>query len=624
MYIDKQTVHGRTYLRLVNRVIDTDENGCTKMRLKTICRLGKLEDLDDGKPDYLERLRQSFADGHPILPQLEQYAVDNGQTVRKCIPEITITFTNTGSKLPRYNFANCLLDAIFGELGLPKLLSRIKAHNSINYDLIGIVRLLVYTRLMWPGSKMNAMERNESFYAPPVRSTKFNPFAVYSALDVLWSNRDRILRTVHNSITNKCGRDTSVLMYDVTNIFFQVDDNDCDTEADGVCVQPGLRKRGVSKEGRKKPIVQVALFVDRDGIPVAIQEFPGNVPDVSTMRPSLETLLQVTGIDRFVFVADRGICSNHNRIALARNGIGYIIAKSIQKSSREVQNWILDDSGWTYESAAFRYKSRIRTIRTKDENGQNYELTQKEIVYWSEKYYRKELEEHSRVVEFFESLQHEDGSIPIEKLEKAYVKKNFHKEVFVRDEDGNLKNESIPKKDLFEKIDRDKLKRDIALLGYYQIVTSELEMPDPEVIKTYKSLVEIEDEFREMKGELEMRPVYVRTPEHISAHLIVCFLALTLMHLIQKRITKAHNLADSEKLWTWGMSGDRVKAALNNWQLVRLAEGYYAFTEEGGEAAAKGVNADLDLLLSAYGISITDTITTKGALKRVKPMGSII
>lgn len=161
----------------------------------------------------------------------------------------------------------------------------------------------------------------------------------------------------------------------------------------------------------------------------------------------------------------------------------------------------------------------------------------------------------------------------------------------------------------------DQLERDVALLGCYVVVTSETDMPDEEIISTYKALVEMEDEFREMKSQLELRPVYVRTPEHISAHIIICFLALLILRLIQTKIVQNNpDLFQSEVQWTCGLSGERVQAALRDWQVAALPGGHFAFTELDHSL----VNADLALIRSTFGIQPPDALYTKRMLKIMK------
>ena len=161
---------------------------------------------------------------------------------------------------------------------------------------------------------------------------------------------------------------------------------------------------------------------------------------------------------------------------------------------------------------------------------------------------------------------------------------------------------------LLSMIDEDKLTEFNELMGYYQIVSSELEMDDMEIIDKYHGLTRIEDQFREMKGTLETRPIWVNTPEHIHAHLLICFMALTMMRVIQYKIKKALPDDKSKDLnWTYGLPGDRFQKALLNWQVERLSDEYYRMVNVDSD--------DLSLILSAMNISIPKDLFTRGQLR---------
>ena len=147
------------------------------------------------------------------------------------------------------------------------------------------------------------------------------------------------------------------------------------------------------------------------------------------------------------------------------------------------------------------------------------------------------------------------------------------------------------------------------LMGYYQVVSSELEMPSTEIIEKYHGLTQIEDQFREMKGTLETRPVYVRTPEHVRAHLMVCFIALTMLRLIQRK-TKAVVPQDPDVKWSYGIPGARVAAALGEWKVDELPGDYYRMLNVTGE--------DMQTILKAYGIEIQAKIYAKGEIREIK------
>ena len=161
-------------------------------------------------------------------------------------------------------------------------------------------------------------------------------------------------------------------------------------------------------------------------------------------------------------------------------------------------------------------------------------------------------------------------------------------------------------------IDEDKLNEFNELMGYYMIATSELDTPDQEIIDKYHGLTQIEDQFREMKGTLEARPVFVNTPEHIHAHLLVCFIALTMMRLVQRRIAMAEPRPDAggDLKWSYGMSGERLSKALREWQVLCQPGEYYQMLNASGE--------DIRRVLSALGVACGSRIYTKGDIAALK------
>lgn len=561
MTIERVINHGIAYLRLTASLGLKKVGGRVVQRRKVVLSLGPMSRHDDGKPDYLRRLRESYRAGRPLIKELEPY-VDGAAKGR-----VTVTF-NAGDPTclgkPR-RMAATILDPVFNALGLDELFASVKFSSKIGYDLTGIVRLLTYGRLLDPASKSATMSQNDRYYRPLVSST--NDDNVYDALDVIQRNAKQIVRRMNTCVTRGTGRGSKVVFYDVTNFFFETARPDPDTmDADGNVIEKGLRKMGVSKEKRRQPIVQLGLFLDDEGIPISFGMFPGNTLDHHTLRPAMEKTVDSPGLKRFVLVADRGMYSGTNMCHVTDAGNGYIVAKSLRKSTRKEIEWAISPLGYDSPDADFRCKSRVveRTVKIaeKDKDGKDVTVTrkfkEKVVVYWSKAFYERELHENASFLSFDEKLS-------------AF-------------------NE---------------------LFGYYQIVTSELDMPEREVIDKYHGLTQIEDLFREMKSTLETRPVYVRTREHIEAHLMVCFIALTMMRLIQRKTKSALGAEFGKDLdWTYGLPGARLANALREWQVTELPGDYYQMLNAS--------DGDIVTLFKAFGIDVPAKIYTKGDLRELK------
>ena len=610
MHIELFTVCNRPYLRLVESRRRLSRNGKPISGKRLVLGLGPLSRHDDGKPGYLDRLRQSFREGRPLIGALKPYV---GEAPKE---EWVMRFRDGDPACdgePK-RLAACVLDPVFSALGLDQLFASVKHASKIRYDLQGLVRLLVYGRILEPASKCATMEQNGKYHEPLVSSP--NPDNVYDALTVIDENAERIFRRMNTCIKRGIGRNPSLVFYDVTNFYFEIAEADEDLlDEAGNVVEKGLRKFGVSKENRKQPIVQIGLFMDDNGIPVSFEMFPGNTLDHHTLRPAMERTVDGFGLGRFVLVADRGMYSAPNMCHVTDAGNGYIVSKSLRKSTAATRRWAVSPEGYTVVSDRFRRKSRIVqrevTLVRKGKDGketrERRKFREKEVVYWSEAFYKRELSEHRKFLDFVERLRANPAGFRVSAAQSKNLKK------FLKDEYLNRKtNEVVDGRKLVAMIDDEKLNAFNELMGYYMIATSELDTPDQEIIDKYHGLTQIEDQFREMKGTLEARPVFVNTPEHIHAHLLVCFMALTMMRLIQRRIAAAEPKPDAggDLKWTYGMSGERLSAALREWQVLRQPGEYYQMLNSSGE--------DIRRVLSALGVSSGKRIYTKGGISALK------
>ena len=610
MHIELFTVRNRPYLRLVESRRRMSRNGKPISGKRLVLSLGPLAKHDDGKPGYLDRLRQSFREGRPLIEALGPYV---GDAPRE---EWDIKFRDgdDGCNGEPKRLAACVLDPVFSALGLDRLFASVKHASKIRYDLQGIVRLLVYGRILEPASKCATMEQNGKYHEPLVSSD--NPDNVYDALTVIDENAERIFRRMNTCIKRGIGRNPSLVFYDVTNFYFEIAEADEDVlDESGGVVERGLRKFGVSKENRKQPIVQIGLFMDDNGIPVSFEMFPGNTLDHHTLKPAMERTVDGSGLGRFVLVADRGMYSAPNMCHVTDAGNGYIVSKSLMKSTAATRRWAVSPEGYTVVSDRFRRKSRIVrrevSLVTKDKNGketrERRKFTEKEVVYWSEAFYRREMHEHKSFLDFVEKLRANPAGFRVSASQSKSLKR------FLKDEYLNKRtNEIVDGRKLVAMIDDEKLNAFNELMGYYMIATSELDTPDQEIIDKYHGLTQIEDQFREMKGTLEARPVFVNTPEHIRAHLLVCFVALTMMRLVQRRIAAAEPKSDAggDLKWSYGMSGERLSRALREWQVLRHPGDQYQMVNPSGE--------DICRVLAALGVDLRPVIYTKGGVSALK------
>lgn len=602
MYIECFTNNAKPYLRLVQSVRVTNKSGKKVPQKQVVCNIGPLERFDDGQPNYVERLKKSFRAGVPLIPSLEPYCQKEKQ------PESYHILIREGSPdcfgHPKI-FSHVLLERILEELGLNTFFASYKGFTKIEYDIYGFAKLLIFGRLLNPASKSATIRQNENYLEPILGP--HNPDNVFDTLDFIAENKDKIIRRLNTNLVKKAHRSPEIIYYDVTNFYFEIEAPDEDfLDQEGNIVEKGLRKMGVCKEERKLPIVQMGLFMDDDGIPIAIETFPGNTLDHLTLRQSLEKNIDGMDFSRFILIADRGICNYQNLLHILDAGNGYIVSKSLLKSTKEEQKWAYDDAGYLSVSEDFKYKSRIVKKSVRDKNGNARTVEEKAVVYWSRKFQKRAEQENKKFLDFLEKLQEHPENFRITAIQAKGLRRFFKRE-YVNEKNGEILD-SLKIRAL---IDFDKVAEYRKSLGYYQIVTSELTMDAKEVIDKYHGLTQIEDQFRVMKGDLETRPLFVRTPEHIIAHLLICLIALIMMRIIQKRIKDSATFSvDPTLYWSSGLNPHRIQIALNLWKVDLLPGEIYRFMNAD--------DPDLKLILDAFGIRISPKLYRRAELKHLK------
>ena len=334
--------------------------------------------------------------------------------------------------------------------------------------------------------------------------------------------------------------------------------------------------------------------------------FLGNTLDHLTLRPALKNNIDNLELSRFILISDRGIFQYRNLLNLVQSGNGYIVAKSLLKSTQKERDWTYDDTDYVKVSEDFKYKSRIVKRTIKDEDNNKHIIEEKVVVYWSKKFQERAEKENKSFLDFIKKLQDTPGNFRLTALQNKNIRK-FLKKEYVNKNTGEILNSS----EIKPMLDYDKIKAYTKSLGYYQIVTSELNMEESEVIDKYHGLTQIEEQFRTMKSTLETRPIYVRTPEHIEAHLLICLIALIILRIIQKRIIASNQIQISEDMyWTTGINGNRIQDALNKWQVDLMPNEMYRFMNIEDK--------DLKIILNAFEINIPKKLFTIGELKNIK------
>ena len=594
--------NGKPYLRLAESRYVKDIGRQKKFVLKN---LGPLSKFDDGKPDFLKRFREKFKNGEIDFDGITYYS----NLPTKKVFEID----NEMNYIKLKNIGFLFLQSIYNSLGIYDLLREIKSNSKLEYDLNGLTKLLVFERILEPASKRKTFENRDKFLFQVVDSNDINQ--IYRALDVLSENSKKIQNRMNTKIKNSSiGRNTSLTYYDVTNYFFEtmygdddayeLDENNeiiKDENGEPIIVKKGFRKKGVSKENSKGPIVQMGLFIDNNGIPVSHKLFSGNTQDKTTFKNVLENDVDEMDLGKIVVVADNGMNTQENKYLIVDKGNGYIVSKSVKRSWKSQRDWALEEKDYTYirnasNQVVFKYKSRINeiTLTYKNEDGTKSKkiIKEKEIIYWSKKHYEKELHQNQKFIEYLESCK--------ENPDKLKDKQRKSQE-YIKVLDIDKKTGEVIKTDKLIVFLDEKLEKYKETLGYYSIVTSEIEDNDKEIINRYHGLSRIEDSFRIIKSDLEGRPVYVWTEEHIKAHFLICFIALTIVRIMQYKILKYENKSTlNVDGWEQGITADKIKQALNNFK---------ACSDKNGTCLISTPDIQIEKIVKSLGMEMPDLTT---------------
>lgn len=551
MFLKQSKSHGKIYLSFVQGY--RDENG--KIKHKTIEKLGFLDDLAKKYNNPIQHFKDIAK-----------------QKSNSEITELTIKNLNTKT-IDDYshqkNLGYIILKKTYNELNISDILKKKQLNLNIEYSLDEIMKLLIFSRILYPASKNETYNNKDSFF----EKFDFSLKDLYRSLDHFQSLKDDIIKSIWNSTKDSYKRDTSVTYYDTTNYYFEISYNDEDLiDENGTVLEKGSRKKGPSKEHRKTPIIGMGLLMDKNGIPLSYDLFPGNESEKLMMRPTLKKTKTNFGINRTIIVADRGQNTSDNTVFIAgknddlrTNHDGYVYGQSIVGADNEFKTWALDQSGFTndyiydddgnivtyketvrdekgnilkYEDkpVIFKHKSRVyaKKIQIKKDNQRkvNYQVYQKQMVYYSKKYADRQKHERDLVIKKAEELIKNPGKFT---QATSYGCTKYINNIRFNEQTGEIPT------GLELSLKLDKIKEEEKFDGYYSIVTSEKNLTDKEIRDIYKGLWKIEESFKITKSNLETRPVYVWTKEHIEAHFLTCFISLVILRLIEYKTSRKYS-----------------------------------------------------------------------------------
>lgn len=526
-----------------------------KVKHKVIQNLGYLE-------DYLDKYEDPIAYFQQIAKEWN---------AKQDVPD-TIE-VKLSQKLPdqctnRKNLGYAIIKIIYAKLQIREFLQNKQRQISVEYNLNSIFSLLLFNRFLFPSSKKNAYETKDRFFD----TFDFSLDDVYRALGYFNKYSQELQKHLHHRVCSLIGRESEKAYYDVTNYYFEIPYEDEDSKDTQRKVK---RKKGASKEHRKDPIIQMGLLMDTNGIPMAFHTFSGNESEKTNMLPEIQRVKKDYEIDRIIVVADRGLNTSDNTSILSgtnasdeKNNDGYVYGQSIRGADAEFKKWVLEPDGYVTtmeknkdgEEIPFKHKSRLyaKEITKKDANGvRRLKMTiyQKQMVYYSEKYAKKQKYEREKAVIKAKDLIKNPTNYT---KATSYGCTAYINNISFSKDTGEI----VDGKKL--SINEEKIAEEALYDGYYSIVTSEKELSDKEIRDIYKGLWEIEESFKIIKSEFQTRPVFVSTEEHIQAHFLICFVTLLVMRVLEQLIGKSHTVR-------------QIRNSLASYSCSYLDQNYYLF-----------------------------------------------
>lgn len=412
------------------------------------------------------------------------------------------------------------LQSVYYGLKMDSICRKIKSRYKFEYDLNAILSDLIYTRVLVPSSKSSSLRTAEQFLEPPT----YRLHDVYRALSVLAREMDFIQAEVYKNSFFLGSRNDRILYYDCTNYYFEIEQED------------GDKKYGKSKEHRPNPIIQMGLFTDGDGLPLAFSLFPGNQNEQKSLKPLETKILQQFGCEKFIYCSDAGLASEDNRAFNHMGQRSFIVTQSIKKLPAEDRTWALDRNGFKRLSDD---ASMDITKLSEDDKDQLY--------YKDEPFTTKKL--HQRLIITYSpkyaSYQKAVRAEQIARAEKMVANGTLKKQRKNPNDPARFVNkiaatEEGEKAKIHYYLDLDKIAEEELYDGLYAVCTDLLDDDVADILKVSEGRWQIEDCFRTMKTDFEARPVYLTREDRIKAHFLTCFLSLLHFRLLKRSLKDAY------------------------------------------------------------------------------------
>ena len=414
-----------------------------------------------------------------------------------------------------YRGGYLFLQSIYYQLQINKICRKLKQKHKLKYDINAILSDMIYARILEPRSKRSSYKAASEFLEKP----SYKLHDVYRALDVLGAECDLIQAELYKNSHFLGARNDKVLYYDCSNYYFEIEQED------------GNKKYGKSKEHRPNPIIQMGLFMDGDGIPLAFSTFAGNANEQTSLKPLEKKILGEFGCQKFIYCSDAGLGSESIREYNHMGERAYIVTQSIKKLKKEEKEWALDPQGFKKVSDdtpvdITKLNSNDKSLYYKDEPYTTKKLHQRLIITYSPKYAAYQRTIRDKQVERAQKM-----------LDSGNTKKNRKNPNdparFIEKTAVTPEGEAA---DIKYSLDENKITEETLYDGLYAVCTDLLDDNVADILKVSEGRWQIEECFRIMKTDFSARPVYLQDENRIQAHFLICFLALTIYRFLEKKM----------------------------------------------------------------------------------------
>ena len=427
-----------------------------------------------------------------------------------------------------FNGGYLFLQDIFYDLKLNKICHEISKKYKFAYDLCDIVSKLIYTRILYPCSKLSSFTEAKRFIEQP----KFDLHHIYRALDILALENDYIQATIYKNSVDVIKRNTNILYYDCTNFFFETEE------------ASGLRQYGLSKEHRPNPLVQFGLFMDGNGIPLAFCVNPGNQNEQLSLKPLEKKIISDFKISKFIICTDAGLNSTENRQFNNFNNRSYIVTQSLKTLKKYLQDWALDPNDWKLSGATNENHLQAPTFNLNEID----EELHFNSVFYKERWIKENNIEQRLIISYSPKYKSYQSNIRATQIKRAEKKaqnakslkttsptdpKRFINEIHYTNA-GEIASQSALN------IDLNKIEKEAAYDELYAVCTT-LDDNIEKIIAVNKRRWEIEESFRIMKSEFKSRPVYLSNDNRIEAHFLICYLSLVIFRILENKLANKYS-----------------------------------------------------------------------------------